>query len=73
MNEYDDMFDAIKKGLELQQLTARNQAWASSSEKDKYKIIDEQITDILNPKVEPKYPKLTEYALGKDVSSGGSE
>ena len=50
MDRYDEMFDVIKKGLALQQLTARNEKWAYADDKDKANIIDKQISDILNPK-----------------------
>ena len=68
MNEYDDMFDAIKKGLALQQLTARNQKWAYADDEQKSKILDQQITDILNPKQDQTLPERTHDAL-----LGGSE
>ena len=70
MNEYDEMFDAIKKGLQLQQLTVRNQQWAYADDKEQAEIISKQITDILNPKHEDKK---TIQDLTKDALSGGSE
>ena len=66
MNEYDDMFDAIKKGLALQQLTARNQKWAYADDKNKADIIDQQITDILNPKQDQTLAERTHDALSEE-------
>ncbi len=67
MDRYDEMFDAVKKGLKLQQLTARNQQWAYADDKEQAEIVSKQITDILNPKHEEKK---TIADLTKDALSG---
>lgn len=68
MNEYDDIFDAIKLNLKATQLVMRNTAWAFASDKEKSKIIDEQISSILNPK-----ERKTIIDLTKGVLSGRDE
>ena len=65
MDNYNDVFAAIKLNLEATQLVMRNTAWAFASDEEKSKIIDQQISDILNPEV-----KKTIVDLTKDVLSG---
>ncbi len=68
MDHYNEIFDAIKVNLRATQLLIRNKRWAFASDEEKSKIVDEQISDILNPKERKTIRDLT-----KDVLSGGSE
>ncbi len=67
MDDYNQVFAAIKLNLKATQLIMRDRRWDREGNFEKSKVLDEQITDIFNPKHEHKK---TIQDLTKDALSG---
>lgn len=62
MNNYDE---SIKLILESNQLILRNRRFAFEDDQEKAKVIDEQITRLLNPQEETLQDKMKCVNLGE--------
>lgn len=66
MVNYDKVFEAIKLNLEAQQLILINQRWANGDQEEKSRILNEQISNFLNPKQGNTLSERTHDALSGD-------
>ena len=67
MNDYDEKIDLM---LRCHQVEVRNKQYVYADDEQKSKILDQQITDILNPKQDQTLAERTHDAL---LGSGEGE
>ncbi len=60
------MNEEIELILKANQLIIRDRIWNDGSNQEKAEVIDEQITDLLNPKQGPSLAERTKEALGSE-------
>lgn len=64
------MNDPLNLILRCNQLMIRDRIWNDGTNEEKARVIEEQITDLLNPKINPGLAERTHKPLSEDVKKG---